>query len=112
MFIVGRLKRMILLNYSGCVYKVYLQRVEEVLETSNHVKSTCVVRMQEKDSTVAKAYIVLYDGAENDRNKVEKALRERCQRELPEYSCPSCYEFTDSLPLTAVGKVDYKALEG
>ncbi len=111
LFIVGRLKRMILLNYAGCAYKVYPQRVEEVLETSDHVKSACVVRMQEKDSTAAKAYIVLRDGAENDRSKVEKALRELCQRELPEYSCPSCYEFIDSLPLTVVGKVDYKALE-
>jgi len=55
--------------------------------------------------------VMIYDN-ENGKEHKYGEIRELCQRELPEYSCPSCYEFIDNLPLTAVGKVDYKALEG
>lgn len=111
LFIVGRLKRIILLNYEGCAYKVYPQKVEEVLATSKYVESACVVRAAGKSGMVAKAYIVLQAEVRRDAGEIEEDLRKLCEKELPAYSCPSCYEFLDALPLTAVGKVDYKALE-
>lgn len=111
LFIVGRLKRIILLNYAGCAYKVYPQKVEEVLSDSGYVKSACVVRTKSGGDTVAKAYIVLQGHMKKDIRDIERDLKELCQKKLPEYSCPFCFEFIDSLPLTAAGKVDYKVLE-
>lgn len=111
LFIVGRMKRLILLNYAGCAYKVYPQKVEEVLATSKYVESACVVKTADKSGIVAKAYIVLRTEVRTDAREIEKDLRKLCEKELPAYSCPSCYEFIDALPLTAAGKVDYKALE-
>ena len=34
-----------------------------------------------------------------------------CQDKLPEYSQPEDFIFEEDLPLTSVGKVDYKKLE-
>ena len=34
-----------------------------------------------------------------------------CLEQLPEYVQPVAYKFRESLPLTAVGKIDYIALE-
>ena len=42
---------------------------------------------------------------------VKKELFELCQRELPEYVQPVDFRFIDELPLTAIGKVDYRTLE-
>lgn len=111
LFIVGRLKRIILLNYAGCAYKVYPQKVEEVLVTSRYVESVCVVRASGERGMVAKAYIVLQNKVKGEAGKIEEDLRKLCEKELPAYSCPASYEFLDALPLTAAGKVDYKALE-
>jgi len=43
--------------------------------------------------------------------RLEQELRSFCEERLPEYSRPTFYEFRDSLPLTAAGKVDYRELE-
>ena len=38
-------------------------------------------------------------------------LKMLCQKELPEYAQPVEFRLIDSLPLTPIGKVDYRALE-
>lgn len=57
------------------------------------------------------AYVVLKEKYRSDGARIEKELRDLCKSELPEYSLPSKYEFIDAMPLTAVGKIDFRALE-
>lgn len=57
------------------------------------------------------AYIVLNDKVKYDCEKIKEELRELCHKNLPEYACPFEYRFRQSLPLTTVGKVDWKRLE-
>lgn len=42
---------------------------------------------------------------------VKKDLFGLCKSELPEYAQPSDFVFVEGLPLTPIGKVDYRKLE-
>lgn len=112
LFLVGRMKRIILTTQNGMAYKVYPNIVENIITQNSAVNSVCVVGAKKEDDNVLKAYIVLESSCnENDISLIEKELRETCNRELSEYMRPHYYEFVTELPLTAAGKVDFKKLE-
>ncbi|MBQ3022729.1 MAG: hypothetical protein IJD91_05365 [Clostridia bacterium] len=54
-------------------------------------------------------YAVLNDDA--DAKIVKAELIELCEKELPEYVQPVDFVFIDKMPLTPIGKVDYRSLE-
>ena len=43
--------------------------------------------------------------------KVEKDIKEYCKKNIAKYAIPYEYEFRNSLPVTKVGKIDYKQFE-
>lgn len=45
------------------------------------------------------------------KHEIEEEVKSLCQKELPEYAQPVHFLFQDNLPLTPIGKVDYRALE-
>ena len=55
------------------------------------------------------AFVVRSEGVNDGQVKME--LFEMCRKELPEYAQPIDFVFTDALPLTPIGKIDYRALE-
>lgn len=109
-YIGGRLKRMII-RHDG--FKVFPQFIENVVSTCEAVESCCVVGMPDKSHGQGRlpiVYVVLKQGYVN-KDEIKETLIELCKKELPEYSQPVKYEFRDIMPLTPIGKVDYKALE-
>ena len=110
LFLVGRMKRMMILGPEGMKYKVYPQMIEEQISKVNEVQAVCVVSVETKKNSVVKAYVVVKEYCEKTV-EVEKKIRKMCDEELSDYMRPQYYEFLDELPLTAAGKVDYKALE-
>ncbi len=56
------------------------------------------------------AYVVLTP-IERERSTIVQELRELLQHELPAYMVPSAFTIADTIPLTAAGKVDLRALE-
>jgi long-chain acyl-CoA synthetase len=96
--IVDRKKDMIIA--SG--YNVYPRDVEEVLYEHPAVLECCVagVADQYRGETI-KAYIVKRPGAEVTDDELDAFCRER----LAAFKIPRVYEFRDSLPKSAVGKV-------
>ena len=46
-----------------------------------------------------------------DSNIAKKELVKLCKRKLPEYAQPIDFIFIDKLPLTPIGKIDYRILE-
>ena len=76
--------------------------------------SSCAQRAylykHEYKKQVAKAYIVLKNGAKATPN-IKKQIKKYCEENLAKYSWPYEYEYRDSLPTTLVGKVAYKKLE-
>jgi long-chain acyl-CoA synthetase len=96
--IVDRKKDMIIA--SG--YNVYPRDVEEVLYEHPAVLECCVagVADQYRGETV-KAYVVKRPGAEVTNEELDAFCRER----LAAFKVPRIYEFRESLPKSAVGKV-------
>lgn len=103
----SRLKRMII--SSG--YNIYPNMIEQLIETHPSVAKCIVVGIPHKHKMeVPKAYVVL----KNRKTKKELLLLEFkkiCKNNLPKYSWPYKYEFVDELPVTKVGKIDFKSLQ-
>ena len=112
LYIDGRIKRIILSYKDGVCGKIYPDRVEKLLSTVKSVKLICIVGAPDRSrGFVANAYVVLKDEYANEKSRAEQELTALCKKELPDYAQPTKYIFRESLPLTPVGKVDYRALE-
>lgn len=102
-FLVDRKKDMIV---SGG-FNVFPREVEDVLATHPAVSAAAVIGVpDDKWGEAVKALVVLRPGAECDAGTLTALVREH---KGPVYA-PKSVEFVDSLPLTAVGKADKRAL--
>ncbi len=102
-----RLKRMI--KSSG--FNVYPAQVEDILYKHPDVLEACVIGVpDEKQIQKVKAFVVLKDPKE-ESIEMEKELINYCNENLIKWSCPREIEFTNQLPKTLVGKIDFKKLE-
>ena len=109
LYIDGRVKRLIV-RHDG--FKVFPSQVENVISKSEYIESCCAVGVTDKGHYQGQRPIVFAVVKSCKENAVVKAkLRELCQKELPEYAQPVDFVFVDSLPLTPIGKIDYRALE-
>ena len=108
--IVDRAKDMI--NVSG--YKVFSREVEEILTEHPAVDSCAIVGMPDPDrpgSELVKALIQLSKNYQNkERVELKLNILEFFRENMSPYKKPKIIKFVDQLPLTAVGKVDKKAL--
>lgn len=106
-FYTSRLKRMIITNG----YNVYPIELEDIINKCKYVDTCTVVGVPHKiKSQTSKAVIVLKQGVENTM-EVREEIRRYCYKNIAKYAVPTEYEFRDSLPKTAVGKVAYRDLE-
>jgi len=99
-----RIKRMII--SSG--YNIYPNHVENVINSHPKVLTSIVVGVPHPyKGEVAKAYVVLkpeYKG--ND--KIDAEIMEHCKTNLAKYSWPTSIEYRETLPVTKLGKADYR----
>lgn len=111
LFIVDRIKRMII-RHDG--FKVFPNLIEDVVIKHPDVKECKVVGVSDVKHSQGKmpiAFIVLNDNVSRSFYEIEQELFELCNKFLPEYSQPSCFQTKTSLPLTSIGKVDFISLE-
>ena len=108
-YIKGRLKRMIV-RFDG--FKVFPSVIEDVVNKCSFVSACCAVGIADKNHSQGQLPIafVVKSGNESE-NAVKAELFELCKKELPEYAQPIDFVFIDALPLTPIGKIDYRALE-
>ena len=112
LYIDGRIKRIILSYKDGVCGKIYPDRIEKQISDMKEIKFVCIIGSPDQSrGMVAIAYIVVKEDYTGKEKVVEKKLREYCKKEFPEYAQPVRYVFCKSLPLTPIGKVDYRALE-
>ena len=108
--VVDRAKDM--LNVGG--YKVFSKEVEETLYEHPAVEFCAIVGLPNPDrpgSEIVKAMIQLAQShKDKDRDGLEQEIKEFCRENMAPYKRPKTIEFVEELPLTAVGKVDKKAL--
>lgn len=111
LFIEGRLKRMIV-RHDG--FKVFPSLIENTIQTCPDIQACCVVGADDQSHSQGKlpvAYVVLETNTSLPEKQVKDKILALCQRELPEYAQPTAIHVIEKLPLTAIGKVDYRALE-
>lgn len=110
-FLTGRIRRIILTAYTEIPSKIFPDRIEKVIMQHPAVFQCCVVsELHPEYKAVTCAHIVLRPEFTANAN-LEEEINDLCHRNLPDYSCPFSYCFRESLPLTAVGKVDWRRLE-
>ncbi|HFB61975.1 MAG TPA: long-chain fatty acid--CoA ligase [Bacteroidetes bacterium] len=102
-----RLKRMI--KSSGM--NVYPSEVENVICQHEEVKFACVIGVEDAHQmTRIKAFVELHHPEKASPEK-EKELLAFVRKRLIKWSCPREIEFVEKLPLTKIGKVDFRKLE-
>jgi long-chain acyl-CoA synthetase len=105
-YFVLRLKRII--KSSG--FNVYPSQVEEVLYRHPAVAEACVVGVPDPAQIErVKAFVVLKDPAAQSEAMKEELIA-HCRAQLIKWSCPREIEFRRQLPMTRIGKVDFRAL--
>ena len=110
-FIKDRIKRMIV-RHDG--FKVFPSAIENALAKNASVQQSCVVGKQDAEHLHGKvpvAYIQLKPSATKDQESVRNELITLCEKELAEYAQPVAWRFVSELPLTPIGKIDYRVLE-
>lgn len=108
-YVVDRIKRMII--RSG--FKVFPSEIENVFLKNENVEKCAVVAIDDViDDKAPKAYIVKKTNTTiSDEQLIEQLTSSVELNGLPSYFVPVSFEFIDDLPLTNIGKVDFKNLE-
>lgn len=103
-----RLKRMI----KSSAMNVYPSEVENVICKHPEVKLACVIGVPDENQMHRiKAFVELHDHTLASPEKADEIIA-FVRTQLIKWSCPREVEFMESLPLTRIGKVDYRKLEG
>lgn len=110
-FLDSRIKRMII-RHDG--FKVFPSMIENVVSRHPSVHQCSVVGIADKDHVQGRlpfVYAVLEPGDTAKKKQILRELRTLCAEELPEYVQPAGYKFIEDMPLTPIGKIDYRKLE-
>lgn len=108
-YIVDRIKRMIIRRG----YKVFPSEIENVFLKHPSVENCAVIGINDKeDDKVPQAHIILKSTNSKAEETIKMELDEYIEKYgLPVYFKPVSFKFRQSLPLTSIGKVDFRALE-
>jgi long-chain acyl-CoA synthetase len=89
-------------------YNIYPNHVENILNSHPKVLTSIVVGAPHPyKGEIAKAFVVLKPEFKlND--KIEEEIKEHCQKSLAKYSWPASIEYRETLPVTKMGKADYR----
>ncbi len=105
-FMVDRLKRMI--NASG--YKVWPAEVEALMYQHPAIREVCVIASSdERRGETVKAVVVLKDGFSGSVQ--EQDIIDWAHQNMAAYKSPRIVEFSEALPKSATGKVQWRALQ-
>lgn len=110
-FVGSRIKRLII-RPDG--FKVFPSMIENAISHHPAVRQCSVVGCVAKDHPQGRlpfVFVVLDPAAADKKRQIVRELRQLCVEELPEYVQPVAYKFISEMPLTPVGKVDYRKLE-
>lgn len=88
-------------------YRVELDEVESVLIAHPYVLETAVYGVKNEDEQAVEAIVVLNDSNVEAGENIKEFLAAR----LPGYALPQKIFFTEKIPRTPAGKIDYKQLK-
>lgn len=93
-------------------YRMELGDIDHHIMSIPSVRNACVVPKYNKNHKVQQliAYVVLEDQLDIDSKEKGNQLKKDLQKTVMDYMIPQRFNFVESLPLTANGKVDRKQL--
>lgn len=105
----SRIERMII-RFDG--FKIYPPAIENVITQHPDIEECAVIGVDDSaNGKVPKAFLVMKHSCKRDRHIVEEEVKQLCVSKLAERAVPYYFEFIDELPMTMMGKVDYRKLE-
>ena len=108
LYIKGRVKRMIT-RFDG--HKVFPINLESLVSEHEQVYTCAVVGVDDREHSQGQYPIVLVELLEGaDQRKVCKEIFDMCQENVEERGKPVAVVAVDKIPLTGMGKSDYRAL--
>ena len=110
-YVDGRIKRVIMRK----VFKIYPQAIESIILSHPAVKEAAVVGVPDEDEySIPVANIVLKPEYIDDvsiKSDIKEFVDKEVAKEMPSYAFLAGYNFIDQMPLTGIGKLDFKKLE-
>ncbi|MEG2676160.1 MAG: class I adenylate-forming enzyme family protein, partial [Clostridia bacterium] len=108
-FFVDRAKRLI--KISGM--NVFPQEIENLVSKLEFVENCCLVKKMYNNKTGTLLFVALKANLcyNNTNFDAVQAIRKEISRHMLKYYMPQEIRIVDTLPLTQIGKVDYKKLE-
>lgn len=109
-YIKGRLKRMIIRPDGHNVFPV---AIENVILEHEAVEGCAVVGKTDKTHSSGEwpvAFVVLKSGFKENKSVLTE-IKELCDRKIPPRDTATEFYAIEKLPLTEIGKIDYRALE-
>lgn len=107
LYVVDRKKRCVKI----ASINVFPAEVERCICAIDEVRECCVVGYRQKGKQYIKAYVTVNKDCTLSKLALTEKIRSRCKRHLSQYAVPERVEVLDALPLTQMGKVDYRTLE-
>ena len=108
LYVDGRIKRMFVKHG----YKIFPGAIEASIRKYPAIEDCAVVAVEESyNGNEIKAYLVKKEDSTETNQEIEIGVSKLVEKELFNYEIPTKYEFIETFPLTAMGKIDYKALE-
>ena len=112
LFVDGRIKELII-RHDG--FKVYPNLIENVILKVNGVESVKVVGVKDPNNNVGdipRVYFTIKSDFEPYTQQILEKVQEECYKDLSEYYTEGIsFEIIDKMPLTPIGKVDYRLLQ-
>lgn len=106
-FIKGRIKRIYgYIDETGNTYKIFPDYIENIVSSIDYVEQ-CAAGCIKDNKHINKIYCFI---TLNDKSSKE-LIKTKMHELLPEYDYPHIIVFIETIPLNAVGKVDYIFLE-
>lgn len=90
---------------------VFPAEVERCICTLPYVSQCCVVGYKQQNKQFLKAFVTLDKKVPVDENKLVDEVKKVCLTQLSPYAVPERVEVIDKMPMTPIGKVDYRALQ-
>lgn len=108
LFVNGRIKRMIT-RFDG--HKIFPVNIESLVSEHPNVRNCCAVGITDRTHGQGQVPIVLATLSDCDKDVVCKEIFNICNEQLEERGKPVAVVSVDDIPLTGMGKNDYRKLE-
>lgn len=108
LYVNGRIKRMIT-RFDG--HKIFPVNIESLVSEHPNVRNCCVVGITDREHGQGQVPIVLVTLTDCDKDAVCKEIFRICDQQLEERGKPVAVVSVEEIPLTGMGKNDFRALE-